>query len=299
MQLPSWIRFLASRALRLYPVEHGKYTILTKYFNRLFSATEPHVTVFRTSHNFVIEGDLGEFLQSWIYAFGSYELPTVRFIRSYLQRNNVAIDVGAQIGYLTLVMSTSASSTTQVYSFEPEERNIRRFRRNIQLNKLTNVTLLEQAAGQQRGSIRLYLSSDANAGTHSTVFIEGNVSDAFVDIPCTTIDFEVTERGLNRLDLLKIDVEGGEIDVIKGATDTLTRFHPVVITELSDSLQQARGTTCRDFKVTMAEFGYSPFTINNDGSLCPSEFDAAHPMDNVVFVAKDQRQRVRISPQSR
>lgn len=294
MRLPSWMRSLAVSLFRLYPREHGKYTILTKVFNRLFADTQPQSVIFRTRHSFILEADLSEFLQSWIYVFGAYELPTVRFIRSYLKAGDVAVDVGAQIGYLTLVMATADGGTTSVYSFEPEKNNIARFLRNMELNNLKNVTLLPKAASEHPGTIRLYLSADANAGTHSTVFVEGNVSERFIEIPCTTIDLEMDQQQVNRLDLMKIDVEGGEIDVLHGASETLQRFHPVVIAELSDVLQQARGTTCKEFKQKMVELGFNSYTINEDGSLVPSALDAPHPMDNVVFVTADRLSRVRV-----
>jgi len=279
---------------RLFPREHGKYSILTRLYFPWFGASAPKQHVFRTSHGFLLNGDLTEYLQAWIYVFGSYELPTVRLIRSYLQPGDVAVDVGAQIGYLTLVMATSASRQTSVLSFEPESGNITRFKANMNLNSIENVLLIEKAASEHEGILRLYLSADENAGTHSTVFVEGNVSETFVEIPSTTLDAAVRALGKDRVDLVKVDVEGGEIDVIRGADSILENHRPLVIVELSDALQAARGSSCKAFKEHMLEYGYDAHTINSDGSLSPTPLDAPHPMDNVVFVPESRRERVRI-----
>ncbi len=295
MQLPSFLRPIFASLTRLYPREHGKYSILTRLYFPWFGASAPTRSVFRTSHGFRLNGDLTEYLQAWIYIFGSYELPTVRFIRSYLRTGDTAVDVGAQIGYLTLVMATAADRTTAVISFEPESSNIARFNANMELNGVTNVTLIEKAVSEHEGMLKLYLSADENAGTHSTVFVEGNVSERFVEIPATTLDAAIGALGQDHVDLVKIDVEGGEIDVIKGAERVLEHHRPVVIAELSDALQRARGSSCQAFKEYMKDYGYEAFTIADSGALVPSALDAAHPMDNVVFVPDSRRDRVTIA----
>ena len=279
----------------MFPREHGKYTILTKYFMPWFSPNTPSQTVTKAKHGFQVELDLSEYLQAWIYTFGSYELPTVKFIRSTLKPGAACIDVGAQIGYITLVMASSQDRNVSVLSFEPEDANYAHLQRNLELNDLKNVTTVQKAVSSEPGSIKLYLSADENAGTHSTVFVEGNVSEKFIEIPCTTLDDEISSRGMQRLDLIKIDVEGAEIDVIRGATNTLKSLKPTIIAELSDALQEAAGFTCAQFKQYMIDLGYSPFTINEDGTLKTSGVNDSHLNDNVVFVHETRIDTVTIA----
>lgn len=277
---------------RLFPREHGKYSILTKVYFPLFAKSAPTQSIEKVRFGIRLSLNLQEYLQSWIYVFGAYELPTVKFIRSYLRPGDLAMDVGGQIGYLSIVMATSADRKTRVLSFEPESDNIQRFKTNTSLNGLTNVNLVEQAVSDRIGSIRLYLSSDSNAGTHSTIKENTNVSDRYVDIPCTTIDAEVEQRGLQRVDLIKVDVEGGEIDVIKGAINTLKNYQPVVITELGDALQKARGLSTDEFKLFLQEHGFHCYIINEDGTLSESPVGTFHLMDNVVFVPQTRLSRL-------
>jgi len=235
--------------------------------------------------------DITEYLQAHLFVFGDYELPTIRFLRSVLRPGAICLDVGAQMGYLTLAMATSADRRTVVHSFEPEQNNAARFRENVELNDLNNVTLHQTAVSTVDGALKLYLSNDRNAGTHSTVFIESNVSTEFVEIPSVRLETFANADSLQSIDLIKIDVEGAEIDVINGAVSVLERYKPLVITELSDHLQQARGQTCREIKEFMGSYGYTPYSINDDGtlSLCPMQ--AAHVNDNIVFVHSDSRLR--------
>lgn len=188
------------------------------------------------------------------------------------------------MGYLSLAMATAAKGTTIVHSFEPEDVNAERFLQNMALNKRNNVQLHRCAVSNIDGTLRLYLSKDMNAGTHSTVYNPDNVSSQFIEIASTTLDSFSSTHSLKRMDLVKIDVEGAEFDVLRGAETILRTLRPCVVLELSDALQKAHGTTCRQIKEFMVERGYAAYTIADDGTPAPSALDAPHMNDNVVFL---------------
>ncbi|MBU3699609.1 MAG: FkbM family methyltransferase [Candidatus Kapabacteria bacterium] len=280
----SILRSLFRTAMHMYPRERGKYSLLMRLYFPYFAPRTATKVTSTLKFGMRMHLDLTEYLQSHLYVFGDYELPTIRFIRQRLQANAVCIDVGAQMGYLTLAMATAAGRATTVHSFEPEDVNAKRFLENMTLNNLSNVHLHRCAVSNVDGTLRLYLSKDMNAGTHSTVYNPDNVSTDFIEIPSTTLDSFSTTHGLQRMDLVKIDVEGAEFDVLRGAETVLRTLRPCVILELSDALQKAHGTTCRQIKQHMADRGYSAFTIADDGTPVPSALDALHMNDNVVFL---------------
>ncbi|MEY2720019.1 MAG: hypothetical protein RLZZ273_1385 [Bacteroidota bacterium] len=285
------LRTIFQKAARLYPREHGKYSILTRIYFPFLAPKSGTVVKSKLRYNITMVLDITEYLQAHLYIFGDYELPTIRFLRSVLRPGSVCLDVGAQMGYLTLAMATSADRQTVVHSFEPELNNAERFRENIKLNDLTNVTLHQTAVSTVDGMLKLYLSNDRNAGTHSTVYIESNVSTEFVEIPSVRLDSFVNTHRLTSIDMIKIDVEGAEIDVINGAINVLIEHKPIIITELSDRLQQARGQTCREFKELMLDYGYQAYSINDNGTLQPCPLQAQHVNDNIVFVHAESRLR--------
>jgi len=278
------IRTAFQRLARLYPREHGKYSILTRLYFPYLAPKVPTRVVSTLRYGMRMQLDITEYLQAHLYVFGDYELPTIRFLRSVLTTGSVCLDVGAQMGYLSLAMATAADRGTVVHSFEPESNNAARLLENVALNDLHNITLHQTAVSTVDGSLKLYLSNDRNAGTHSTVYIESNVSSEFVEIASVTLESFAQQQNLASIDLIKIDVEGAEIDVINGALQVLKQHKPLVIMELSDHLQQARGQTCTEFKEFMASYGYSAYFINENGTLrgCPT--NAAHINDNIVFL---------------
>ena len=277
-------RFVLRAACRSYPRERGKFKILNEIYFKYLAPQAHHRVKTSLSYDITMELDISEFLQAHLYLYGSYELPTVKLIRRLLSDNDVSIDVGAQIGYLSLVMGTAAKQSTKVYSFEPEGANIVRFNTNIALNNLKNVELIRNAVSNFDGTLKLYMSKDHNAGTHSTVFNEATVSHDFVEVPAITLDHFVSSRNISKLRLLKIDVEGGELEVIQGAMNTLKTLKPVVIMEMCDAIQEARGFSTREFKTMMLENGFVAHKILDDGEITPVTLDALHPMDNLAFV---------------
>lgn len=293
MPAPQFVRHIFSRLMRLFPKEHGKYSILTRIYFRSLAPSSTYAIVDNLHFGIRMNLDLSEYLQAHLFVFGSYELPTVRFLRKYLQRQDVTFDVGAQIGYLSLIMGKAAEGGTTVHSFEPETTNAMRLRSNVQLNGLTNVHIEQCALSDRTGTLKLFLSRDNNAGTHSTVFVENNVSTDYIEIPALTLDAFVESHSISRLDLIKIDVEGAELEVILGGTKTLATLHPVIVMELSAELQKSRDFTTRQLKTLLADQGYTSFCINDDGTLRPSPVDEYHLNDNVVFIHADNMTRAR------
>lgn len=270
--------------LRSYPLERGKFRILSSVFLAHLAPQPGRRVVTKLRYGLRMRIDPSEFLQAHLYLFGSYELPTIRFLRSFLSPGAVCMDIGAQMGYLSLAMATSANRRTVVHAFEPEDHNASRFLDNMALNSISNVYLHREAVSNVEGSLQLFLSKTSNAGTHSTLFNERTVTAESIRIPATTLDAFVRTQGLERVDLIKIDVEGAEFEVLQGADHVLRQYRPHVILELCDILQEERGLSSRQVKEFMAERGYAAFALADDGTPLPITLDTPHGNDNVLFI---------------
>jgi FkbM family methyltransferase len=133
----------------------------------------------------------------------------------------VVVDAGANIGNHTLFFS-DVYGASQVYSFEPLRETFRILERNIALNRLINVTPINAVLGEQPGRAQLGSYTAANTGQSS--FLGGDAGG----YEMTSID----SLGLERLDFLKMDVEGGHVAALRGARETLIRCRPLVWIEL-------------------------------------------------------------------
>lgn len=158
-------------------------------------------------------------------------------IKKYFDlKKGVFIDVGANIGKYTILVGRRISG--KVIAIEPEKRNFEVLKRNVELNKLNNVVLIDNACSS-KNEIRKFFLDRIGSGTHSfyKTKIRGSIK-GFIHINTERLDKiikkNLTNNEIKKISLIKIDVEGAEADVLKGAIKTLKKSHPKIIFEAWD-----------------------------------------------------------------
>jgi len=149
------------------------------------------------------------------------------------------IDVGANIGYFSCLMSKLAGPSGKVLAIEPEPKNLSLLEQNLKINRLENVTIHQCALGAGEGSAKLGLYKSSNRGRHSIVDTEAKTS---IEVRVRTLD-ELAKSAANGdtvWALVKIDVEGYEGFVVQGAKETLPRIETLVM-EFSPKLLKKAG----------------------------------------------------------
>jgi FkbM family methyltransferase len=216
-----------------------------------------------------------------------------------LSQGDTAFDVGAHSGFFSVLMANLVGPNGQVVSFEPHDGNAKRLRANLTLNDLTNVLLVEKAVTDHSGEVTFY-SHQSNDGGHAIwdigVYtghqgqdgIENSSQPRRTMVPATTLDSEWLAIGASTPRLIKIDVEGAEFNVLRGARNLLASgLIPFVIVELHDFALEAMGTTQIDLRAFMSEFGYECFALYDDGQLPklipPGVFIQARRVCNILF----------------
>jgi FkbM family methyltransferase len=136
---------------------------------------------------------------------------------------NTVIDVGAHIGLYTLIAAKKVGPSGKVIAIEPDPENCNLLKRNVELNRLTNVTILECAAFSSNSKLKLYLPGKERGFTKlSTIMANRAVTENFLEIDATTLDHLMLMQGIAEVNWIKIDVEGAELEVLKGAIVTLS-----------------------------------------------------------------------------
>jgi len=155
----------------------------------------------------------------WFSSFGLFSeiyLEDVYF-KETLKEGLTVIDVGASVGPYTILAAEKVGKNGKVIAIEPWPKNYELLIKNIELNNFQNIIPKNIALTDHEGFEKLYLSSSF-AG-HSLIFHEDK--NSYINIPVTTIDKLVEELGFKKIDLIKIDAEGVEIPILKGAEKTL------------------------------------------------------------------------------
>ena len=169
----------------------------------------------------------------------------------------VFIDIGAHIGKYSIRLANSLKGKGKVYAIEPEKRIFKMLQTNVKLNRLENVTCINKGAYSSKKELTFYVT--ANPGEmYSSIYKERE--DSKVEkIEVDTIDNIINELKISRVDLVKIDTEGAENDVIEGAKESIKKFKPNIIIEVSSSDSLKRITK------TLTAFGYdNPISIDEE-----------------------------------
>ena len=164
------------------------------------------------------------------YALGTWEPQVQSVLASTLASGHVMYDIGAASGFYAVIAARAVGSTGQVVAFEPMPESAARLRHNIALNEFTNVHVLELALGESVGTAKLVAGIEEDqAGLKGS--LASNESSTPVEVEVTTIDRLVDEGALPPPDIIKMDIEGAEIEVLGGAERTLSQRRPVLLIE--------------------------------------------------------------------
>lgn len=192
-------------------------------------------TVSKYDGDLRIKLDIGEWIQQQIFFLGVFDEAGINFIKNNLKKDDVFMDIGANIGCYTLIAAKLVGSGGKVYSFEPVSDVYERLRLNISLNRFKNVTAEKKAVSETKGQLKLYVSSAGNTGM-SGIFHHDSESGKTENVEAVTLDEYITAHGIKRLDVVKIDIEGSELYALKGMEKTLAELKPILIVEISNGV---------------------------------------------------------------
>ena len=279
------LRQTARQILRFYPIEYGKYSILQRLYFPYLAPAQRHAEAVQMQAGFTMQLTPTELLQAHLYLFSTYELPTTRFIAHYLKNNDVVLDIGANIGYISMFCAKAVGKGGKIYAFEPEHNNYAALQQHITLNSFTNIFPQRLAATSSPTTLRLYLASD-NHGAHSTIFNPDVLTQEYEEVQGITLDSFVEEQNITKIALVKIDVEGAEYEVLQGMKTILQHQRPIVIMEVNDALQLQRGMSLEAIKKEIfTQYDYQIFSTNEMGKLIPYQ---GQKFENNIFVPAEK-----------
>jgi FkbM family methyltransferase len=242
------LRAKVSTGLRLLAADPGAFvhrlgdilhTAATRrHLNRLWAASAERPVWIRygdVEFPFYGDGDLQEVTYHTYFAVWFDSLR--RDFQPYIPANATVIDVGANLGLTTLAFATLAGPGGRVHSFEPASWMHAKLRALVDRNHLSQVITHQQACGSSPQTLSLTIpGSSGNASLRPASHVPVTTAKTEL-VPVLPLDQALPD--LPRVDLLKIDTEGFEIDVLRGAEATIRRHLPVIYIELSQEYQDS------------------------------------------------------------
>lgn len=228
--------------------------------------TLPELRVVRDGTTFTAQR--GTLIGWHVAFFGAYEPELRDVFRAVLPAGGVAVDAGANVGWHTLLMARLVGERGRVLAIEPNPSVGARLVAHLQQNRIAHVDVVGCALSDAPGICRFAApdASDTGAGG-GHVLAQGEASaHRAIDVPARTLDALFGEAGLERLDLLKVDVEGYEWPVLAGAERTIARYRPHVVFEYVDESAHRGGGTAARFEAFFERHRYRVSTVGRKGA---------------------------------
>jgi len=242
----------------------------------------------------VIRNDDGFLLKIWLCDPGDisylhrpvWDIHNDRHVfASHLREGMTVMDVGANLGLYTLVISRAVGPSGKVYAFEPVPEIFARLQEHIAMNNATNVIPLQLALSDRKGTAKMFVK-----GGVSSLFV--HVSDKIVEVQVERLDDFVEREGIERVDAIKIDVEGAELMVIRGADRIIRRDKPILMVEFHPATLQEAGTTPEELFTTIINYGYDAFLMRHNKAMLtdkvvePWRHYLGNRYDNYLFIPR-------------
>lgn len=219
--------------------------------------------------------DLEEGIDFAIFLFGHFEPGTVRFYQERIRPGDVILDIGANVGAHTLPLAQCVSPSGRVHAFEPTDFAFRKLLVNVSLNPdLTELIVANHmflsANDGQHAPAAIYSSWPLLTTTEDAHPKHLGQLKATSGATTQTLDRYCLERGIDRVDWIKLDVDGNEFTVLQGAGQLLSSFKPKLLMELSPYVSEEAGHSFADFMNYLFSFGYTVYDLRNNDPL-PSD----------------------------
>jgi len=269
----------------------GMYFItkpLHKIFTRHYSKDEKNAWRTISLNGYKMKLNLAHRMASLVYWRGAHEWAPMFLMQNELKKGMVFYDIGANIGEFSLFSAHLVGAEGKVYSFEPMNETFEVLKENIALNKYEDrITPFHIALSDNNGEADLFAATEHNDlgaledGLH-TLYATNDRSIFLQKIKLETVDSKQAE--LSPPDFMKIDVEGAELHVLKGAAETIRKHHPKIMLEFNRDTFEAAGYTQKDVLDFLGLFNYKLYIIENRGKLANLDTSNLPELVNLLCV---------------
>ena len=238
--------------------------------------------VVRTRRGFKMNVEPAEWIGQHIYLTGDYEVSTADLVDALIDSGDTVVDVGANIGFFTLLAAAKVGPRGRVIAFEPVSSTCAALKANVELNRAANVTVHELALANRIGTATINEGPRRNRGLSSLRKINGASAQRVVPVAA----FDSLDVAQQKIHLVKIDVEGAEQLVLEGMTATLRKHRPHIIVELTADFLASFGHSPASLCDLLQPLGYRVRRITDRGPIplpiSPSEWPSQF---NALFTA--------------
>jgi FkbM family methyltransferase len=228
---------------------------------------------------------------------GKFEAAELTFVERFLRPRMIVLDIGAHHGLYSLLASKKVGPQGRVIAFEPSPRERKALRLNLAFNWSRNVSVQKVALGSEAGEADFFVVEGTETGCNSLRPPDLKASTYRpIRVRVAVLDDWLRQHKIEFVDFIKIDAEGAELEVLRGASKLLsTRPRPVILIEVAEIRTAPWGYSARETIHLMQKMGYVWFSISSDGSLSGLQSDHSLQDTNLIAVPNEQREAMRLA----
>jgi FkbM family methyltransferase len=251
---------------KFYPIK-----IIMKKFESNFKSD---YAIVQGSKMFLDPGDSLDLSINGVYG----ELDT-KIIRDNIKEGDIVIDIGANIGYYTLIFAQLVGSSGKVFAFEPEPKNFEILRKNIEINNYQNIIAEQKIVSDESGMTKLFIAEQGIVGHRIN---QQKSSQKFIEVESIILDNYIKKLNLdNKINFIKIDVEGSEPKVLEGAKEIMQKSNQLkIFTEFNREFVKKYGIEPKEmidllyrngFKIYLPNYKENKINLTNVNELLTSK----------------------------
>ena len=273
---------------RRFPISKGKARIIALLWRPLSFGQYRRQTTLHQA-NIRINCDLTKFIQRQLYFYGSFEEQQCRYWMNLASKARIIFDIGANVGLYAL-LAAARNPNANIHAFEPTPELVDALAGNIRLNGITNVTVAPVAVGKVSGKGFLHYCAGSDGSNEGMNYITDQiVQDSDMPVETISLDDYCGQRQIRYVDLLKMDIEGGEFDALLGAQNLLrAQAIGCIFIELTEWVANRSGHSTSDVKRLLSEAGYRIYQPGARG-LAAVQLNGIHRGGHNVIALADER----------
>src|SRR2546426_4401381 len=241
----------------------------------------------------LLEVDLDSPVGRSIWFRGTYETDVEAYLRSILQRGDIFIDIGANVGYFSIIASELVGQEGRVYAFEPCERIHRLLSRSVELNQLSNVICAQLAVGDKASFVRFndmpasgFSHIEGDTDTRKAVADQSSTPRAGYSVQVVRLDDHLKPKINQQIWAIKVDVEGYEYAVLVSAEQLISTHLPDLVVEVQDYTLKRYHQSPIDVFSFLERFGYSGYEPKSMRQVGPAHCYGQPGPCNVIFTTR-------------
>jgi len=269
------------------PIEKGKVRIV-KAARMLNRHNRTNKLLAEVNPGMWMELDLNSYIERRIFYFGFYRPWVLPYFDRLLAKGRTVVDVGANVGQFTLWAAKRVGTEGMVVAFEPDRSSFEKLVKNVHLNSLQGIFLENIALSNYDGEAILHLNDehDDNQGQGSLSRLTHHCRTQTV--MCMQLDNFVKKEGIKKVHILKVDAQGAEFRILKGAVNLIEKDRPVVIVRCHEEKCRAMGDSTVAVQEFFVDRGYDLFEIHWRKGLIG--VTSSRPVGDATFLASSRHQ---------